>query len=281
MLDRRKIAATLLTVLLVVGLVTSLAPAAHAEEEGAVNPWSFEMAPYVWLPEVQGTIRVRNETADLNVTFNDVFDLLGAGKLFAAGGHAEVRYDRFSFFLDAFGGTVRPTASATVGGQIIQRRVTADVVTNWSFFEFGPAYRLLQWPMKQGERPISIDALVGGRLMYFYDSITLTGSGGRLNRFVSSSSTWVDPFVGGRFDVPVWGDLDVIFRGDIGGFGAGSDLAWNVLGGFQYILPWEPGGANTSLVAVWKTLSFDYESGNAVQSNLTFSGPAFGLMAHF
>ena len=43
----------------------------------------------------------------------------------------------------------------------------------------------------------------------------------------------------------------------------------------------EPGGANTSLVAVWKTLSFDYESGNAVQSNLTFSGPAFGLMAHF
>ena len=81
--------------------------------------------------------------------------------------------------------------------------------------------------------------------------------------------------------MPVWGDLDVVFRGDIGGFGAGSELAWNVLGGFQYILPWEPGGANTSLVAVWKTLSFDYESGNAVQSNLTFSGPAFGLMVHF
>ena len=139
MLDHRKIAASLLAVLLAVGLVTGLASAARAEEEGAVNPWSFELAPYLWLPEVQGTIKVRDETANLNVTFNDVFDLLGAGKLFAAGGHAEAHYDRFSFFLDAFGGTVRPTASATVGGQIIQRRVTADVVTNWAFFEFGPA----------------------------------------------------------------------------------------------------------------------------------------------
>lgn len=276
MRNRRSITAALLAFLLAAGLSST----ARAEE-GAVNKWSFEVAPYLWLPEVQGTIRIRNETADLNVTFNDVFDLLGAGKLFAAGGHAEVRYDRFSFFLDAFGGTVRPTATATVGGQLFQRQIKADIVTNWSFFEFGPTYRVLQYPMNGEGRPITLDALVGGRLMYFYDSITLTGSGGRLNRFASSSSTWVDPFVGGRFDVPVWGDLDVVFRGDIGGFGAGSELAWNVLGGFQYILPWEPGGANTSLVAVWKTLSFDYEGEKAVQSNLTFSGPAFGLMVHF
>lgn len=276
MRNRRTIFAALLGLL----LSTGLASVARGEE-GTVNPWSFEITPYLWLPEVQGTIRIRDETANLNVTFNDVFDLLGAGDLFAAGGHAEVRYDRFSFFLDAFGGTVRPSATVTTGNPV-QRSATADVVTNWSFFEFGPTYRVLQWPLDgQPGRPITLDALVGGRLMYFYDSLTINGSGGRFNRYANSSSTWVDPFVGGRFAVPVWGDLDVVFRGDIGGFGAGSQLAWNVLGGFQYILPWQPGGAQTSLVAVWKTLSFDYESDRDVTSNLTFSGPAFGLSFHF
>lgn len=276
MRNRRRITAAALLALL---LATGAATVARAAE-GAVDGWSFEVAPYLWLPEVQGTLKIRDETAQLNVTFNDVFDLLGAGDLFAAGGHAEARYDRFSFFLDAFGGTVRPTATATVG-RLVQRRVTADIVTNWSFFEFGPTWRVLQWPMDRSGRPITVDALVGGRLMYFYDSITLTGSGGRLDRFASASSTWVDPFVGGRFAVPLWGDLDVVFRGDIGGFDLGSKLAWNVLGGVQYVLPWQPGGAQTSLVAVWKTLSFDYESGNDVTSSLVFSGPAFGLTFRF
>ena len=261
-------------------LLTGVAPAARAAEEGAAGPWSFELTPYIWLPEVQGQITVRDQTANLDVDFGDVFDLLGAGDLFAAGGHAEVRYDRFSFFLDAFGGTVRPSTNVTVG-RGVPRTVTADVVTNWAFFEFGPTYRVLQWPMDQPGRPITIDALVGGRLMYFYDSVTLNGSGGVFNRYANSSSTWVDPFVGGRFDVPVWGDLDVVFRGDIGGFGAGSQLAWNVIGGFQYILPWEPGGARTSLVAVYKSLSFDYESGNDVKASLDFRGPAFGLTFGF
>lgn len=271
----RSIAAALAVLLLSTGLVSTV-----RAEEGAVNPWSFEVAPYLWLPEVQGPLTIRDKTANLNVTFADVFDLLGAGDLFAAGGHAEVRYDRFSFFLDAFGGTVRPSTTVTVGGAV-PRTASADVVTNWSFFEFGPAYRVLQWPMDQPGRPITLDALVGGRLMYFYDSITLKGSAGQFNRYASASSTWVDPFVGGRFAVPVWGDLDVMFRGDIGGFGAGSELAWNVIGGFQYILPWQPGGARTSLIAVWKTFSFDYESGNDVAASLTFSGPAFGLSFGF
>lgn len=275
MKERRPIAAILALLLLTVSAV-----AARAQEESAKSPWAFELTPYVWLPEVQGAIKARDETVDVDVGFGDIFDLLGNGDLFAAGGHAEVRYDRFSFFLDAFGGTVRPTANVTVG-RTVTRTVTADLTVNFAFFEFGPAYRVLQWPMDQPGRPITIDALVGGRLMYFYESLALDGSGGFFNRFTKSSSTWVDPFVGGRFAVPVWGDLDVVFRGDIGGFGAGSELAWNVIGGFQYILPWEPGGAQTSLVAVYKALSFEYESDRDVTSALEFRGPAFGLAFRF
>jgi len=267
--------------LLAVALLTMTGISAHAQEEGAASPWSVEVAPYIWLSEVQGTIGVRDTTAHLDVGFSDLFDLLGDGDLFAGGGHAEVRYDRFSFFLDAFGGTARPSSDVTVG-RLVQRSGTADVTANWSFFEFGPSYRLLRWPTDGPGRPITIDALVGGRLMYFYQSITLRGELGNFNRFSSASSTWVDPFVGGRFAVPIWDQLDVVFRADIGGFGAGSELAWSLVAGFQYVLPWQPGGGQTSLIAVYKALDFDHESDDGdVRASVNLSGPGLGLLFRF
>lgn len=246
------------------------------------SPWSFEVIPFMWLPEVQGKISTRGFSAAVDVDFDKLFDLLGNGDLFAGGGHFEARYDRFSFFVDAFGGTVRPTSNVTVG--TMQRQGTADVTINFTFVEFGPAYRVLDWPRDGAGRPITIDLLTGGRFMYFYQSIDLQGGAGFFQGSAKATSSWVDPFVGGRFSVPLVGDLDCIFRGDIGGFGAGSQLAWNVIGGFQYALPWEPWGAQTSLIAVYKALDFDYETGSGPKSivaDLDFRGPALGLGFRF
>ena len=58
-------------------LTSVAAPAARADEEGASGPWSFELTPYIWLPEVQGPIKVRDQTVNLDVGFGDIFDLLG------------------------------------------------------------------------------------------------------------------------------------------------------------------------------------------------------------
>ena len=94
----------------------------------------------------------------------------------------------------------------------------------------------------------------------------------------------MDPFVGGRFAVPLVGDLDLVFRADIGGFGAGSELAWNVISGFQYALPWEPWGARASVALIYKAIDFDYRSGSGldeVVSKLDMRGPALGLIFDF
>jgi len=254
-------------------------PAAH---DDAVSPWRFQAAAYAWFPELQGKVSTSDETASIDVGFDEMFDLLGNGDLFASGGHFEVGYDRFSFFLDAFGGTARPTSDVTLGPRQ-GLTGTADLTMNFVFFEFGPAYRVLEWPLDGPGRPISIDVLAGGRLMYFYQSISLRGDEG-VGRDASSTSEWVDPFVGGRFSVPLVGDLDVVFRGDIGGFGAGSQLAWNLIGGFQYHLAWAPLGARTSLAMIYKALDFEYQSGSgpdAVVTNLNERGPALGLVFDF
>jgi hypothetical protein len=279
MRNRRPIAAFLTAILL---STTALVGASRAEE-GAPSPWSFEIAPYVWLPEVGGKIGARGVNADVDVTFGDIFDLLGDGKMFAAGGHFEAKYDRFSLFVDAWGGTARPSDSGVTVGQRVQRTGSYDLTLNYSFVEFGGAYRVLQWPLNGPGRPIRIDLLAGGRFMYFYQSITLQGDRGKPSRYANATSTWVDPFVGGRFAVPVWDEIDVVFRGDIGGFGAGSQLAWNVIGGFEYRLPWEPGGAQTSLAAVYKAFDFDYQASGRDQviAALDFRGPALGLVFQF
>jgi hypothetical protein len=206
---------------------------------------------------------------------------MGDGELFAGGGHFEARHDRLSLFVDAFGGTARPSSDVTAGPRQMIRG-TADLTLNFAFVEFGPAFRVLDWPRGGPGRPITIDALAGGRFMYFYESISLRGAAGRFVADAKATSTWVDPFVGGRFSVPIVDELDVVFRGDIGGFGAGSELAWNVIGGFQYWLPWQPWGARTSIVAVYKVLDFDYEaSSGGIDLDLDLRGPALGLTFDF
>ena len=253
-----------------------------ASSDVAASPWRFQAAAYAWFPQLQGSISTRGETANVDVGFDTMFDLLGNGDLFASGGHFEVGYDRFSFFLDAFGGTARPTSNVALGPQQ-GLTATGDLTMNFVFFEFGPAYRVLEWPTSGPGRPIAIDVLAGGRFMYFYQSISLRGDEG-IGRYANATSQWVDPFVGGRFSVPLVGDLDVVFRGDIGGFGAGSELAWNLIGGFQYHLAWAPFGARTSVAAVYKALDFDYRSGSgpdAVVTNLNERGPALGLVFDF
>jgi hypothetical protein len=255
----------------------SSSESSEAETKLPMGGWSFTAAPYLWLPEIQGTVTAGRLSAPVNVDFDRLFDLIFDGKLLAGGMHLGAQWKRISLFFDAFGGGARPSQQTERG------KTNMDL--NFAFVEFGPAYRLLEWPSdKPGGRPIQLDALVGGRFMYFFDEITLVGSGGRINESADATTTWVDPFVGGRWNVPLVGDLDLVFRGDIGGFGAGSQLAWNLIGGFQYWLPWTIGHARMNAVAAYKAFDFDYESSSGrrrVDLELDMRGPLLGVMFFF
>ena len=192
-------------------------------EASSLGGWSFSFVPYLWLPEINGNVQVRRLSASFHVGYDQIFDLLGDGDLFAAMGHFEARRGRLSLFVDAVGGHVTPSGESPRGAKV-------DSTINFSFVEFGPAFRILEMPSwVAGRRPIVIEALTGGRFMHFYSKLSLAGQRGLVNVSDSASLDWVDPFVGGRWRVPIVGDLDLSFRGDIGGFGAGSQLAWNIL----------------------------------------------------
>jgi hypothetical protein len=65
------------------------------------------------------------------------------------------------------------------------------------------------------------------------------------------------------------------FYGDIGGFGAGSDLSWQVFGGIGVqAARW------CDLQVGYRALGFDYQSGRANQ-DITTHGPIIGATIHF
>jgi hypothetical protein len=270
----RALGGALLLVSLSAAAVATAAEQA-AVEEPVADGWTFEIAPYLWLPEMEGTLSAGPLSAPIDVDIDELFDLIFDGELLAGGLHLGAQWGRFSLFVDGFGGGAKPSEKL--------QRGKLDVTLNFAFIEFGPAYRVLDLPVRPGGRSIQVDALVGGRFMYFYDSIEFEGSRGIVNFGSDATTTWVDPFVGGRWRVPLVGELDMVFRGDIGGFDVGSKLAWNLIGGFQYGLPWRAGDAQMSVVAAYKAFDFDYEGSGSRQGQLALNlrGPLLGVMFNF
>jgi hypothetical protein len=73
-------------------------------------------------------------------------------------------------------------------------------------------------------------------------------------------------------------------RADVGGFGAGSDLAWSLLGAFRYDTPWKLGHADVGLTAGYKVYDVDYSAGAGGEErdfHLQMRGPVLGVAFTF
>ena len=71
-----------LTIAMTIGILILICPLTYGQT-GTVSappflhsPWKFEVAPYVWLPAMQGDLTVRGRTADIDLDLGDTLDLL-------------------------------------------------------------------------------------------------------------------------------------------------------------------------------------------------------------
>jgi opacity protein-like surface antigen len=111
------------------------------------------------------------------------------------------------------------------------------------------------------------DALAGIRYWHVGENLQFTTN--TLN--FSRSQNWVDPLVGGRITGNLSDKIDVAIAGDVGGWGTGSQLDYQVGGFLGYRIK-----PNVALQAGYRYLSVDYTNGNK-QLNLNISGPLFGV----
>lgn len=254
---------------------------ASADEDQVTSGWEFNVAPYVWLPGAQGSVTIDGTTVPIDSTVGDTFDLLGSLEAGGAMAHIGVRQDKLGFFVDfqflAIGTTnaVGPRGLGSVRSKILEY-----------FLEYGASYRVLEHATSIGPNaPISVDLIAGGR----WNRITTQLAFSKLDHDLKSKVEFMDPLVGGRFVVPFYGsddagDFSIRFRGDIGGFGAGSDLSWSALGALQWHMPWTMGDADMTMIAGYKTYYFrvsQVSDGVDSQLALQSGGPALGLALSF
>jgi hypothetical protein len=229
--------------------VPSPTPAGTASSD---SDFHLMVAPYLWLPWVYGSIGANGNDARFYASPGDLLSHFRFGLL----GVVQPSYKRFLFPLDILWLRLGDDKSLprTPNGTVVN--VKADV------FVLTPkvGYRVIDTEM------IKIDALAGFRYWHLGQNVSFTTN----SLSFSGSQNWVDPLVGGRITGILTPKFEVTIGGDVGGWGAGSQLDYQVFGTLGYRI--KPALA---LQAGYRYLDLRYTNGTRLFAP-AMSGPFFG-----
>jgi hypothetical protein len=254
--------------LAILALLASAEPAAaqstDATETG--DRWLVRIAPYLWATSLDGNARVKGIESDVDVSFSDIVkDLSLAGMLLA-----DVQKGRFGVAVNGMFARVSPDSE--VGP--IKIDTTSDIVQ----LGVAPYYRVVDWTYRTSSsgKPLRlvVEPEAGFRFTYLRAELEVRGIG----RSVDESESWVDPLIGSRFGLDLSDHWNLTAEANVGGFGVGSDFAWNA----QAFLGYRTSlfGVPTTLAAGYRALHQDYDH-NDFKWDVTMYGPVLGAVLRF
>jgi hypothetical protein len=185
-------------------------------------------------------------------------------------GRFEARHCRWAFIFDLI--------YVGIGNEEDLQVAAAQIDAEWDFnmiiADAFVGYRFAELPLGCGSRcfrpSVSFDALAGVRYYHVDLEIDLepgpSFDGGR---------DLFDPVVGLRALFHVTPDLTFNLFGNIGGFGVGTELSWQIVAGIDYRV-----SRCVSLNAGWMILDIETDNGDA-SVDLTLSGPYIGATFRF
>ena len=269
--------------------------AAVAPVEVAPSGWQFRVTPYAWAPSVNGDVTVRGQTADIDMSFWDLFDSGSSGaeldSLAALMGYVEARKGSWGIYGDVVWGKFDFSGSTVtqrnpIANLKVSARANAGLDYEITMAESGLTYEVARWVGTSSAT--ALDLLGGARywnqeldLSFAVDASVDLGKlglerSGSLAVARSGTLEWVDPFVGVRVRHQLAPGKELQFLGDIGGFGVGSDLTWQLFGGYGFDF-WQ---SNLHGVIGYRALAVDYSQDNGANKNnldLILHGPVVGL----
>jgi hypothetical protein len=219
--------------------------------------WKHELAPYLWGSSMNGASGIGDLTVNVDASFGDILDNLEMGFM----GVYRASREKLSVTADVVYMGLGSTGTGPQG------YVRGDVEMDQLAVEVDVGYEL-------AERFV-----VFGGLRYNDLSLELDTTGPLGTRSADADESWVDPVIGVHYTIPFADDWSVMLRGDIGGFGVGSDFAWQAV----TTLRWQA-SPRIGALAAYRYMDMDYEDGegsNAFKYDLAFSGPALGIVFTF
>jgi len=273
---------------------------AYADAEpAAASGWQFSFTPYGWMININGDITARGNTVSVNENFFQIVDK--SDSLAAFMGYFEARKGKLGVFADViwldlgFSGRINAKGSPFARFPRVVVSVAGNAQANYqsTIIQSGVAYEVAHWQNAPGSYT-ALDLLGGAR--YWNEEVSLsvnvTGTlavdfkrlGLNLKRSrgiaVANGGTleWVDPVVGARVRHQIAPGKELRVRGDIGGFGAGSDFSWQAAANYGFQT--RCFGIPLNLAIGYRALYVDYsESGPFGKNGLDLlqHGPMMGV----
>ena len=230
---------------------------------------TLKFIPYLWLPEMDGNVTIRGETAPAFVSVGELWDLFTHDLNMAFLGQIEAKYGRVGLVANGVymdlspGGEVRGLQfNSSYAQTIIDLFATYDLLGGDQSCNCG--------------RSAQFELLAGVRYNSLNGDITLTGPrGNTVSR--SGAEDWTDLIVGARGRFPLNERLALLARADVGGFGINgcSQLTWNVEAAAEYQC-----SKRASVFAGYRLLKIDYTRGD-FGYDMRIDGPMAGFVIAF
>lgn len=217
--------------------------------------WKHEIAPYIWGSAINGTSEVGNVAAEIDASFADVLEDLEMGFMAA---YRASRGD-FSVVVD----TLYMGLGVTERGP--RDRFEADVDLDQVALEVDAGYDVAE----------RLTVFGGLRYVDLQVTVKVAGPSGTVFRG-DGEEGWVDPVIGVHYTIPIADAWWANVRGDIGGFGVGSDFAWQAVANLR----WQA-SERIGVLLAYRYMDIDYENGegrNYFLYDMAFSGPALGVV---
>ena len=265
------------------------------------SQWQFSFTPYLWLPWISGNAVVKGRGLDVAVDPAQVIDALNWPDIVPAWmSYAEARRGPLSLFNDIVWADLAGSegftrrfhgrlATATFGGNI-----SADY--QLAIVEAGGAYAIWSRGSQGSPGSTAFDLLAGARYWHqdldvhadFRATVALNGPLGLTrsgSRAIAKSGSvdWVDPFVGARLRQQLAPGQAFVLRGDVGGFGAGSQFSWQAIATYNSPLC-EIHGIPVDGYVGFRALSADFSQGSGrskFEWDNVIYGPVIGATMRF
>lgn len=239
--------------------VVSVRPAVAQQESEEADSWSFKVAPYFLFPNMNGSATVRGIAADVDASPGDIFEKLDFGAML----FLEAATPKFAITLDGLYMNLGETGLTPVTG----RETEVDMKQFLGQANF--LWRLAPWA----------EIGLGGRLNGIEGGLKVAEGEVLAGFDVSQAKTWFDPVIAVRLTAPLESSWHLGIAGDYGGFGIGSDYAWQVFPfvGYRFSRLFELGLG-------YRAVGMKYETGSGNDLfiyDMTIFGPQIGAVFHF
>jgi hypothetical protein len=228
---------------------------AQDAKPAAKNGWSYLVEPYLLFPNMSGKVGLADlPEVTVDASTNEIFGHLKMGAML----YAEASNDKW-----------------TVGSDIMYMSLAQGVKPGSTFINGELTAKQFAWEVC-GLRKVTpwLELGVGGILNSINSGVDIQLAligGPVVRKSKEMTQTWFDPMIITRIKSKAGEKFIYQFRGEVGGFGIGSDLAWQMqaVAGYQF-------SKLFSITGGYRIISLDYETGsgqNHFLYNIDTSGP--------